>query len=80
MTFEKFIVAAQNQDPRNAFSVSTYECKGLPEDVARFYKESNPVDVEIVYDGVNIAFVPVEKILMISNEYGFSHDSVMISL
>ena len=36
MIFEKFVIAAKRQDPRNIFVASDYECKGLPEDVAKF--------------------------------------------
>ena len=79
MIFEKFVIAAKRQDPRNIFVASDYECKGLPEDVAKFYREHNPTDVEVIFDGVNVILSPIEQILALSREYGLSQDQFVIA-
>lgn len=79
MKIEEFVNKAKKQDKRNAFSLFEGKLVNIPIEFSEFYKNYNPVDVEIRTKRFgNIWFCPVEKIYEIKSEYYFYPDSAFI--
>lgn len=67
----EFVEAVQNQDKRNVFKPFLGDVSSIPEEFRKFYKNSNPIDVEIRLDNLSqIRFYSVDRLQAIKNEYG----------
>ena len=61
MDYNSFIKKAKQFDSRNEFG--HYEdAQNLPLELQDFYAIANPLDVEMILDGVNLKFNPAEEL------------------
>ena len=67
MKYSEFVKKAVLQDERNIFSKYDGNLDCVPDVLKIFYKESNPVNVEINYT----RFLPVEKLDSLQAEYSY---------
>ncbi|MFQ7158201.1 MAG: hypothetical protein ACLRPX_00590 [Ruthenibacterium sp.] len=67
MEFSKFVTKAGLYDKRNTFAKFDGCLKGLPDVLQDFYRENNPIDVEIN----NVRFSPVEELGDLQAEYSY---------
>ena len=67
MDFTKFVSKAIQHDKRNTFSRYNGSLDGIPDILKIFYRENNPVDVEI--NGVR--FLPIEECRGAQSEYSY---------
>lgn len=67
MDFTYFVRKAISYDNRNAFSQYSGDLTGIPEQMKSFYKENNPVDVEVNF----IRFYAVEELSELQDEYSY---------
>lgn len=79
MTYKDFASRAMQQDKRNIFSASDKMPDRVPQSLFAFYKECNPVDVEINTEkyGV-IRFYGVDGLESLHKEYYFYPKDVFI--
>ena len=79
MKIELFVEKAIKQDKRNVFSSYKGILMNTPSEFHEFYKEYNPVDVEIKTKKMgNIWFCPAERLDEIKSQYSFYPNSVFI--
>ena len=67
MEFSKFVEKAVLYDKRNIFSKYEGSLNGLPEVLQDFYRENNPIDVEVN----NVRFYSVEDLVDLQAEYSY---------
>lgn len=79
MTYKDFASRAMQQDKRNIFSASDKIPDRVPQSLCAFYKECNPVDVEINTEkyGV-IRFYGIDELYRLCEEYYFYPKNVFI--
>lgn len=69
--FIEFVTAAQNQDKRNIFKSFSGDVSFIPEELQEFYKNNNPVDVELRLENHSqIRFYSADRLPAIKEEYG----------
>lgn len=73
MNYAVFTKKAMHQDNRNTFAKCDTDLGMIPDDLKAFYREYNPVDVEIDYNGVGIRFYSVAELPELQNEYAYLH-------
>lgn len=78
MIYKDFVIKAMQQDARNVFSVSDYVPDIVPEPLHEFYKEYNPVDVEINTEYGTIRFYGVDELEGLCRDYYFYPTKVFI--
>lgn len=78
MTYKDFVLKAIQQDTRNVFSVSNYIPDVVPESLYEFYKEYNPVDVEISTEYGSVRFYGVDELEGLYNDYYFYPKRIFI--
>ena len=71
MDYSVFVRKATSQDARNIFKKYEGNLDTVPEELKPFYRDHNPIDVEIDSDGVAIRFYPVEELLPLQTEYSY---------
>lgn len=69
MGFEEFKAVAITQDSRNTFGKCEKVPSIVPDPLKTFYRDYNPVDVEINIDGVAVRFYPADDLEQLQNEY-----------
>jgi hypothetical protein len=69
MKYSDFVTKAQSQDKRNVFSKYNGEIDLVPEQIKEFYKNINPIDVEIISNGNSIRFYQLSELIEIQKEY-----------
>lgn len=69
MNFEQFMRFAIAQDRCNKFSKLDNIPSIVPESLKEFYQNYNPVDVEVICDGVAVRFYPAEELERLQSEY-----------
>ena len=74
MKIQEFVVKAKKQDKRNIFEKSTKDVSNIPNVLRDFYREANPVDVEISMDGNSLKFYPLEEVLLLQDDYGLENN------
>lgn len=62
MLYDDFADKVIKQDNRNSFEKYTSELTACDESAANFYKQFNPIDVEVEYDDMTIRFIPALKL------------------
>ena len=66
-----FVTAVQKQDKRNIFKPFSGDVSSIPDEFQEFYKNNNPVDVEIRLDNHSqIRFYSIDSLPAIKEEYG----------
>lgn len=71
MDFSLFVKKAIIQDNQNKFSPFDGPLDNIPEEFLPFYKDFNPVDVEISFEGNAIHFFPAEQLSSLQEEYSY---------
>lgn len=69
MDYSVFVQKAVAKDKRNKFSTYEGPLDAIPEAMRDFYKNYNPVDVELPYEGISIRFFSVEELATLLEEY-----------
>lgn len=69
MNISKFVNKAIKQDKRNTFGKGNLHIKQIPDDLQKFYKEIDPINVEVNIDGNYIHFYPENEILKLQEDY-----------
>lgn len=78
MIYKDFVLKAIQQDARNVFSASNYIPDVVPESLCEFYKEYNPVDVEINTEYGAVRFYGVDELDGLCKDYYFYPKKVFI--
>jgi len=65
----EFIDKAKKQDSRNSFEKYDGNLSAIPEELRSFYKNFNPVDVEVSMKDTSVRFFPVDKLNVLQNDY-----------
>ena len=71
MDYSVFAKKAISQDKRNVFKKYKGNLDAVPKELKPFYRDHNPVDVEINSDDATIRFYPVEELASIQAEYSY---------
>lgn len=71
MDYSVFVKSATLHDKRNVFKKYNGNLNAIPDELKQFYRDYNPVDVEINCNGVAIKFYPVEKLTSLQEEYSY---------
>lgn len=71
MDFSSFVKKAMHQDNQNKFAPFSGSLDNVPIDFLPFYKNFNPLDVEISYEGNAIHFFPVDQLNSLQEEYSY---------
>ena len=71
MTYKEFVSRAMQQDDRNVFSTSNYIPNVVPKSLSEFYKDYNPVNVEINTEYGAIHFYGVDELDSLCKDYYF---------
>ena len=69
MEYSEFVEKAVRQEKRNVFSVYEGSLEKIPDVMKCFYRDNNPLDVEINA----VRFVPAEELSAIQEEYSCLH-------
>lgn len=69
MSIKNFVEAAKKQNDKNLFEKYEGKIDFIPEILQDFYKEANPLDVEVVMKGSSIRFYPAEELLNLQHDY-----------
>ena len=78
--FIDFVTAVKKQDKRNMFEPFSGDVSSLPEAIQEFYKNSNPVDVEIrLANYLQIRFYNVGNLAAIKEEYGLAESAFLFA-
>lgn len=78
MDYNFFIKKAKQFDSRNEFG--HYEdVKNLPLELQDFYATANPLDVEMIFDGVNLKFYPAEELEDLCQEYQLPNECIIFA-
>lgn len=72
--FSDFVKKAIKQDPRNRFESFAGDLAFIPEVLQAFYKEYNPVDVEVKINDAYVRFFPVGELQNLQEEYGLGKE------
>lgn len=71
MDYSFFVRKATSQDGRNIFKKYEGSLDAVPETLKPFYRDHNPVDVEIDTNGATIHFYPVEELTSLQSDYSY---------
>lgn len=69
MKYLEFLKKAKEIDSRNTFEIYSGDLDMLPDSIKDFYKETNPVDVELMYDSCPIKLCSVQEQTQLKKEY-----------
>lgn len=69
MSIDEFKREAVKQDERNVFESCSEDTSFVPTELQDFFKNSNPVDVEITMNGNAIRFYPLSDLLQLQKDY-----------
>lgn len=67
MDFSEFAQNAVSLDKRNSFAHYNGDLSKIPEEMQAFYRETNPLDVEIGF----VRFAPAEELANLQSEYAY---------
>lgn len=71
MDYSVFVKSATLHYKQNVFKKYNGNLNAIPDELKPFYRDYNPVDVEINCNGVAIKFYPVEKLTSLQKEYSY---------
>ncbi len=74
MTLQDFVNKAMKQDKRNVFEKTTADENTLPGALKNFYRQANPVDVEITMGGNPVKFYPLCELISLQGDYRLGND------
>lgn len=79
MSLTTFIKKAINQDNRNQFEPYSGNLDIVPDGLKKFYREYNPIDVEVISDYNPIHFYSVQELSSLQQEYSFIKDGFVFA-
>ena len=71
MDFERIVATAIEQDSRNKFEKYDGSLDKVPDEFKSFYREHNPVDVEIASAVGDIRLYPAEELATLQSGYAY---------
>jgi len=71
MGFEKIVAIAIEQDSRNNFEKYNGSLGVVPDEFKSFYRDHNPVDVEIASADGDVRLCPAEELAALQSEYEY---------
>ena len=71
MDYSIFAKKATAQDKRNIFKKFDGNIDIVPDEIKPFYRNFNPIDVEIDVDGVGVRFCSAEWLHNLQNDYAY---------
>jgi hypothetical protein len=71
MNYKTFVAKAEAQDGRNSFAKYAGNLDIVPEDVRPFYREHNPVDVEVDVGGIGVRLCPADELVELQRQYAY---------
>lgn len=71
MYYKDFVVKATALDGLNYFEPFYGNLDIVPDDIKPFYRDCNPVDVELGANGVGIRLCPADKLQELQSEYKY---------
>lgn len=74
MEIQDFVLRAIEQDNRNIFIKNNRIIDCIPAGLIEFYKEADPVNVEVSMDGNPVRFYPVDDLTDLQDDYDLSGD------
>ena len=69
MDYNILIENAKKQDERNIFGKFTGDISFVPDELKSFYRNADPIDVEVGYDGVSVNLCPAADLINLQDEY-----------
>lgn len=78
MDYSFFVTKAKQFDSRNKFGRYD-DVKSLPFELQDFYATANPLDVEMILNGVNIRFYPAEELEDLRQEYQLPSECIIFA-
>ena len=79
MQYSEFLKKAKEFDSRNTFEKYSGNLDTLPDIVKGFYKEANPIDVELIYNGCPIKLCSVQDQESLKEEYSEISDKFIVA-
>lgn len=79
MSLSAFVKKALVQDKRNRFETYSGRLDTVPDELKMFYRECNPINVEIVSDFTPIRFYSVQELPSLQKEYSFVKDGFVFA-
>lgn len=73
MSIDDFKGKALKQDKRNAFENCSDDVSFVPVELQEFFKDCNPIDVEITMNGNAIRFYPLSDLEQLQKDYNLSN-------
>jgi len=71
MDYATFVAKAIAQDERNKFEPCSGNIDIVPDELKPFYRDYNPVDVELSVNGVGIKLCPADELSELQKEYNY---------
>ncbi|MDD3417686.1 MAG: hypothetical protein PHY47_27475 [Lachnospiraceae bacterium] len=69
MSIDEFRKKALMQDKRNVFECCSGDISFVPIELQEFFKDCNPMDVEITMDGNAVRFYPLSDLIQLQEDY-----------
>ena len=69
MDFALFVQRTITQDKRNCFAKYHGDLSFVPKEMLCFYRDYDPIDVEVEIDGATLRFVPALELKEVQMEY-----------
>ena len=79
MQYLEFLKKAKELDSRNTFEKYSGDLDMLPDSIKDFYKEANPIDVELTYDGCPIKLCSMQEQEWLKGEYPEIRDKFIVA-
>lgn len=79
MDFSTFSKKAVAQDKRNRFGKYTGQQGAIPDALLSFYREYDPLDVEVELAGACVRFISAAELESTSDEYPFLHEQFIFA-
>lgn len=78
--FSDFVKKAVIQDPRNRFEAYDGDLSFVPDSLHDFYKNNNPVDVEVKMDDNYVHFIPAGELENTQKLYALEKECFVFAL
>lgn len=69
MTINEFVDKAKKQDCRNIFEKYDGDLSVIPKDLRSFYRNFNPIDVEVSMKEISVHFFPIDALDVLKTDY-----------
>lgn len=79
MEKNQFKQKAIRQDQRNVFEHCSEDISSLPTEMQSFFRECNPIDVEVRMNGNSVKFYPFSDLPKLQSEYHLSNKRLVFA-